>query len=89
MCLDGHMLRKEPSSIVHQTLRWSGQDKKNQERRHTAWRRPTVAEIQWLGLSWSQSDKNETQRKDRQKSTKTITRSEKITVGLTEIPKRA
>ena len=49
----GHTLRRPPSSIARQTLRWNPQGKRNRGRPRHSWRRTIESEIQQQSLSWN------------------------------------
>ena len=53
----GHTLRKPPSNIAKQALKWNPQGKRKIGRPRNTWRRYTEAEMEKMGYTWKQLEK--------------------------------
>jgi hypothetical protein len=53
----GHTLRKPPSNITRQALRWNPQGKRKRGRPRNTWRREMEADIKRMGHTWNQLEK--------------------------------
>ena len=53
----GHTLRRPPTNITRQALRWNPQGKRKRGRPRSTWRRDLEAETTKMGYTWSQVEK--------------------------------
>ena len=53
----GHTLRRPPTNITRQALRWNPQGKRKRGRPRSTWRRNLEAETTKMGYTWSQVEK--------------------------------
>ncbi|KAK7090431.1 hypothetical protein V1264_010229 [Littorina saxatilis] len=53
----GHTLRKPPTNITRQALRWNPQGKRKRGRPRNTWRRDLEADTRKMGYTWSQIEK--------------------------------
>ena len=53
----GHILRRPPTNITRQALRWNPQGKRKRGRPKNTWRRDLEAESTKMGYTWSQVEK--------------------------------
>ncbi|XP_048772952.2 uncharacterized protein LOC125678500 [Ostrea edulis] len=53
----GHTLRKPPSSITKQALKWNPQGKRNRGRPRSSWRRVTETELKEQGYTWNSAER--------------------------------
>ena len=51
----GHTLRKDPTSIVRQSLDWNPQGKRRRGRPVLTWRRTLDKELKTISLSWNET----------------------------------
>ena len=58
----GHTLRKPESNTTRQALTWNPQGKRNRGRPKNTWRRDLQADTKRLGCTWSQIEKNASDR---------------------------
>jgi len=53
----GHTLRKPPSSITRQALKWNPQGKRSKGRLRNTWHRDTESELKEQGHNWYSAEK--------------------------------
>ena len=51
----GHTLRKDPTDITRQALRWNPQGKRKRGRPKNTWRRELEKELKEMDLTWSEA----------------------------------
>ncbi len=53
----GHTLRKPPTNITRQALRWNPQGKRKRGRPRITWRRDLEADVKRMGYTWNQLER--------------------------------
>ena len=53
----GHTLRKSPTSITRQALKWNPQGKRKRGRPRNTWRRDLEADTTKMGFTWNQIER--------------------------------